>query len=59
MMRMKAATIIRSAAAIATAGAVAYMLSNTSPRTMRKLKKNAGKALQSFGNVFNAISSMM
>jgi hypothetical protein len=26
---------------------------------MRKLKKNAGKALQSFGNVFNAISSMM
>lgn len=56
---MKAATIVKSAATIAAVGTVAYMLSNTSPRTMRKMKRNAGKALQSFGSVVSSISAMM
>lgn len=56
---MKAATIIKSAATVAAVGTVAYMLSNTSPRTMRKVKRNAGKVLQSVGSVVNNISAMM
>ena len=58
-MNMKAATIIKSAATVAAVGTVAYMLSNTSPRTMRKVKRNAGKVLQSVGSVVSNISAMM
>ena len=59
MIEMKTATMIKSVATIAAAGTVAYMISSSSPSTRRKIKRTTGKALHSFGNVFNDISSMM
>ncbi|MEG0614661.1 MAG: hypothetical protein RR540_02815 [Oscillospiraceae bacterium] len=56
---MKISTVLKSAAAIAAVGTVAYMVNSASPRTKRKIKRTTGKALHSFGNAVSDISSMM
>ena len=59
MINMKMSTIVKSAATIAAAGTVAFMVSNSSPRTKKRLKKTTGRALHSIGNIVSDISAMM
>lgn len=56
---MKVSTVLKGAAAIAAVGTVAYMVSNSSPRTKRKIKKTTEKAMHSVGNAFSDMSAMM
>ena len=56
---MKVATMVKSAAAIAAVGTVAYMYTSSTPRTKKKIKRTTEKALHSMGNMMNDISSMM
>lgn len=56
---MKASSILKGAAAIAAVGTAAYLVSNSSPRTKRKMKKVAGKAMHSAGTAMNSVSDML
>lgn len=56
---MKVGTMVKSAVALTVVGTAMYMYSNSSARTKRRIKKTTEKALDSIGNTFNGISSMM
>ena len=56
---MKASTVIKGITAVAAVGTAAYLYSNSSPRTKRKIKKTTGKAIHSMTDMMNGISGMM
>lgn len=51
--------IIKGVTLGATVGAMVYVISQSSPRQKRDLKKNTGKALRAFGTVVDGFSSMI
>lgn len=56
---MRVSTMIKTASTLAVVGTAAYMISQASPASKRKMKRSAGRAIHSFGNVCNDISRMM
>lgn len=56
---MRVSTMIKTTAALAAVGTAAYMFSQASPASKRRMKRSAGRAIHSFGNVCNDISRMM
>ena len=56
---MRASSVIKGIAAVAAVGTAAYLYSNSSPRTKRKIKRTTGKAMHSMGEMMNGITGMM
>ncbi|HHX57079.1 MAG TPA: hypothetical protein GX710_03590 [Clostridiales bacterium] len=56
---MKLKPVIKGVTLGATVGAMVYVISQSSPRQKRDLKKNTSKALRAFGTVVDGFSSMI
>lgn len=56
---MTMASVLKGVAAVAAVGTAAYLVSATSPRTKRKMKKVAEKTMHGVGTAMNNISDMM
>lgn len=56
---MKMSSIVKTVAAVAAVGTAAFLYSNSSPRTKRRLKKTAGQYIHSMGEMMNSVSDMI
>ncbi|MGN0613485.1 MAG: hypothetical protein ACI4JB_06245 [Porcipelethomonas sp.] len=56
---MEYKSIIKGAAIGMLTGTACYMISRSSDRKKRSLKRNTGKAIKAFGNAVSCFSSMM
>ncbi len=56
---MKTSGIIKGLTAVAVVGTAAYLYSTSSPRTKRRIKRTAGRALHSAGEIMSGFSGIM
>lgn len=56
---MEYKSIIKGAAVGMLAGTACYMISRSSNKKKRSLKRNTGKAIRAIGNAVSCFSSMM
>ena len=59
MIEMEIKPLMKGAAAGAAVGTVCYVISKSSDRQKKSLKRNTGKAIKAFGSVVEGFSDMM
>jgi tagatose-1,6-bisphosphate aldolase len=59
VIKMSVKPLVRGVTAGVTVGAVCYVISKSSPKQKRMLKKNTNKALRALNSVVDGFSSMI